>query len=68
MTLVGPTVAAVVEKLGGKKSENRQNVGGQTMLSGTRKLRLIMRGIRRQPRKKFKPTFGMKKQLRFIAH
>lgn len=30
------------------------------MLGGTRKLRLIMRGIRRQPRKKFKPTFGIK--------
>lgn len=30
------------------------------MLSGTRKLRLIMRGIRRQPRKKFKPTFETK--------
>lgn len=49
-----------------KKNKNWQNVGGQTMLSGTRNPKPIMRGIRHQPRKNFKSTF--KKTVMFMLH
>lgn len=43
-----------------KKAENRQNVGGQTMLSATRKLKPIMRSISRI--KSFKSTSKRQKK------